>query len=111
MSGNLKAPPRLVSLLHGSATALPDHDGRVMAAVRGTGIYGVPETEDPIRRTIAVRVALHRLSAAHGEQEEQRNGARLPSDEMEAVVVLGLLTAALVLVSVVALLHTRQAES
>lgn len=33
---------------------------------------------------------------------------RLPSVEMEAVLVLGLLTLALVLVSVVALLHTRQ---
>jgi hypothetical protein len=35
---------------------------------------------------------------------------RLPSVEMEAVVVLGLLTAAVLLVSVVALLHTRRSE-
>jgi hypothetical protein len=38
----------------------------------------------------------------------QPDWLRLPSVEMEVVVVLGLLTAALVLVSVVALLHTRQ---
>lgn len=36
---------------------------------------------------------------------------RLPSVEIEAVVVLSLLTAALVLVTVVALLHTRRHES
>ncbi len=36
---------------------------------------------------------------------------RLASEEMEAVLVLGLLTAALVLVSVVALLHTRHSGS
>jgi hypothetical protein len=35
---------------------------------------------------------------------------RLPSVEMEAVAVLGLLTAAVLLVSVVALLHTRRSE-
>ena len=42
------------------------------------------------------------------------NGAgwlRLGSEEMEAVLVLGLLTAAVVLVSVVALLHTRHTGS
>jgi hypothetical protein len=41
----------------------------------------------------------------------QPDWLRLGSEEIEAVVVLGLLTAALVLVSVVALLHTHQSES